>query len=155
MKIRGPALTEMEDAFAESWEASLPLIGPTSVIEPLLFQPFVPAPAPAANAGEGRLAGGGHHAWSAGGAAPGSADRGRRPSHAVDHDAYFAGIPPYIQALRAAAMDGVDVRLLVPGASDISILRPLSQAGYRPLLEAGVRVFEWKGSMLHAKDGRR
>jgi len=50
------------------------------------------------------------------------------------------------------------VRLLVPGASDISILRPLSQAGYRPLLEGGVRVFEWKGSMLHAKtavaDGR-
>ncbi|MGH8328509.1 MAG: phospholipase D-like domain-containing protein, partial [Steroidobacteraceae bacterium] len=33
-----------------------------------------------------------------------------------------------------------------------------SQAGYRPLLEGGVRVFEWKGSMLHAKtavaDGR-
>jgi cardiolipin synthase len=66
-------------------------------------------------------------------------------------DAYFAGIPPYVQALRAAAMDGVDVRLLVPGSSDIPLLRPLSQAGYRPLLEAGVRLFEWKGSMLHAK----
>src|SRR5690606_2201108 len=26
-----------------------------------------------------------------------------------------------------------------------------SQAGFRPLLEAGVRVFEWKGPMLHAK----
>ena len=73
-------------------------------------------------------------------------------------DAYFAGVPPYVQALRAAALDGVDVRLLVPGASDIPALRPLSQAGFRPLLEAGIRVFEWKGSMLHAKtavaDGR-
>jgi cardiolipin synthase len=73
-------------------------------------------------------------------------------------DAYFAGVPPYVQALRAAALDGVDVRLLVPGSSDIPILRPLSQAGFRPLLEAGIRVFEWKGSMLHAKtavaDGR-
>jgi cardiolipin synthase A/B len=66
-------------------------------------------------------------------------------------DAYFAGVPPYVQALRAAAKDRVDVRLLVPGASDIPILRPLSQAGFRPLLEAGIRVFEWKGSMLHAK----
>lgn len=66
-------------------------------------------------------------------------------------DAYFAGIPSYVQALRAAARDGVDVRLLVPGASDIPILRPLTQAGYRPLLESGVRVFEWNGSMLHAK----
>jgi cardiolipin synthase len=68
-------------------------------------------------------------------------------------DAYFAGFAPYVQALRAAALDGVDVRLLVPGASDIPILRPLSHAGFRPLLEAGVRVFEWKGTMLHAKTG--
>lgn len=66
-------------------------------------------------------------------------------------DAYFAGIPSYMQALRAAALDGVDVRLLVPGGSDIPLLRALSRAGYRPLLEAGVRVFEWKGPMMHAK----
>lgn len=48
-------------------------------------------------------------------------------------------------------MDGVDVRLLVPGASDIPLLRAISRAGYQPLLEAGVRVFEWNGPMLHAK----
>jgi cardiolipin synthase len=56
-----------------------------------------------------------------------------------------------VQALRAAVKDGVDVRLLVPGASDIPILQPLSRAGYRSLLQAGVRVFEWNGTMLHAK----
>ncbi len=66
-------------------------------------------------------------------------------------DAYFVGLSPYIQALCAAAQDGVDVRLLVPGASDIPALRPLSRAGYRPLLAGGVRVFEWNGTMLHAK----
>jgi cardiolipin synthase A/B len=66
-------------------------------------------------------------------------------------DAYFVGLTPYVQALCAAARDGVDVRLLIPGASDIPVLSPLSRAGYRPLLESGVRVFEWKGSMLHAK----
>jgi cardiolipin synthase len=73
-------------------------------------------------------------------------------------DAYFAGTPSYVQALRAAARDGVDVRLLVPGGSDLPWLRPVTTAGYRPLLEAGVHVFEWNGSMLHAKtavaDGR-
>jgi cardiolipin synthase len=73
-------------------------------------------------------------------------------------DAYYGGTSPYVQALRAAAGDGVDVRLLVPGESDIPIVRMFSRAGYRPLLEAGVRVFEWNGSMLHAKtavaDGR-
>jgi cardiolipin synthase len=66
-------------------------------------------------------------------------------------DAYYAGTTAYVQALRAAAKDGVDVRLLVPNATDIPILRPLSRAGYRPLLEAGVRIFEWNGTMLHAK----
>jgi cardiolipin synthase A/B len=73
-------------------------------------------------------------------------------------DAYFVGATPYVQALRAAARDGVDVRLLAPGASDVWLVGSLSRAGYRPLLEAGVRVFEWNGSMLHAKtavaDGR-
>jgi len=73
-------------------------------------------------------------------------------------DAYFVGVAPYVQALIAAARDGVDVRLLVPGSSDIPAVGSLSRAGYRPLLEAGVRVFEWNGSMLHAKtavaDGR-
>src|SRR5690348_17571107 len=62
------------------------------------------------------------------------------------------------RGLRAAAKDGVDVRLLVPGVTDIPLLRPLSRAGYRLLLEAGIRVFEWNGTMLHAKtavvDGR-
>jgi len=66
-------------------------------------------------------------------------------------DAYFVATSAYTQALRAAAQDGVDVRLLVPGASDIPAVSPLSRAGYRPLLEAGVRVFEWNGTMLHAK----
>jgi len=66
-------------------------------------------------------------------------------------DAYFVGVAPYVQALVAAARDGVDVRLLVPGTSDVPAVGALSRAGYRPLLEAGVRVFEWNGSMLHAK----
>ena len=66
-------------------------------------------------------------------------------------DAYYAGTSSYVQALRAAARDGVDVRLLVPGATDLPLLRPLTRSGYRPLLEAGVRVFEWNGTMLHAK----
>ena len=66
-------------------------------------------------------------------------------------DAYFVGVAPYVQALRAAAQDGVDVRLLVPGSSDISLLSPITRAGYRPLLEAGVRIFERKTRLLHAK----
>ena len=46
---------------------------------------------------------------------------------------------------------GVDVRLLVPGSSNWPLVGALSKAAYRPLLQAGVRVFEWNGPMLHAK----
>ncbi len=63
-------------------------------------------------------------------------------------DAYFVGASPYVQALVAAADDDVDVRLLVPGGSDLPLLQPLTRAGYRQLLEAGVRIFEWNGSMV-------
>ncbi|HEY6455957.1 MAG TPA: phospholipase D-like domain-containing protein [Steroidobacteraceae bacterium] len=158
VEIRGPALSEIASAFAEVWDASEPLLGSSGTPAPDAFAPFAPPPRPPVAAGNVSL--------RVVATAPGTlavlrldqliAAAARRTLWLTD--AYFAGIPPYIQALRAAALDGVDVRLLVPGASDISILRPLSQAGYRPLLEGGVRVFEWKGSMLHAKtavaDGR-
>lgn len=73
-------------------------------------------------------------------------------------DAYFIATTAYNQALRGAARDGVDVRLLVPHGSDIQWIANLSRTMYRSLLEAGVRVFEWNGPMIHAKtavaDGR-
>jgi cardiolipin synthase len=73
-------------------------------------------------------------------------------------DAYFVGTTSYVEALKAAAQDGVDVRLLVPKASDIPVIRAVSRAGFRGLLEGGVRIFEWNGPMMHAKtsvaDGR-
>src|SRR5687767_5697180 len=30
-------------------------------------------------------------------------------------------------------------------------MQAISRAGYRPLLDGGIRVFEWNGPMLHAK----
>jgi phosphatidylserine/phosphatidylglycerophosphate/cardiolipin synthase-like enzyme len=66
-------------------------------------------------------------------------------------DAYFIGTGPYLEALRRAAHDGVDVRLLLPKSSDVNWTVPVSRSLYRPLLEAGVRIFEWNGTMIHAK----
>jgi phosphatidylserine/phosphatidylglycerophosphate/cardiolipin synthase-like enzyme len=66
-------------------------------------------------------------------------------------DAYFVSTGPYIEALKRAAADGVDVRLLLPQDSDVEWVVPLSRSLYRPLLEAGVRIFEWNGTMMHAK----
>jgi cardiolipin synthase len=66
-------------------------------------------------------------------------------------DAYFIGTGPYLESLKRAARDGVDVRLLLPKSSDVSWTVPISRSLYRPLLEAGVRIFEWNGTMIHAK----
>jgi cardiolipin synthase A/B len=146
IEIRGPAVTDVEAAFAEAWAAAGDALPDTAARE---------APSPAGDVPLRVVA-----------TVPDTAGLFR-----VDQlvaamarntlwltDAYYAGTAAYVEALRAAARDGVDVRLLVPGASDIPLIRPFSRAGYRPLLEAGIRVFEWNGSMIHAKtavaDGR-
>lgn len=66
-------------------------------------------------------------------------------------DAYMVPPPRLFQAFVDAARDGVDIRMLVPGSSDVTLVRNLTRVGYRDLLRAGVRIFEWDGPMLHAK----
>lgn len=73
-------------------------------------------------------------------------------------DAYLMMTSTYMESLRAAARNGVDVRILVPGNSDVQWVANMSRMLYRRLLEGQIRVFEWNGPMLHAKsavvDGR-
>jgi len=66
-------------------------------------------------------------------------------------DAYLVAPPALYAGLVDAAHGGVDVRLLLPGTSDIPIVRGLTRSGYRELLYAGARIFEYRGPMLHAK----
>jgi cardiolipin synthase len=66
-------------------------------------------------------------------------------------DAYLLAPAPLFAALVAAARDGVDVRVLVPGRTDVPAVRAFTRVGYRELLSAGVRIWEWRGPMLHAK----
>ena len=66
-------------------------------------------------------------------------------------DAYFLSVPILTQALMATARDGVDVRVLVPATNDIPWIGAASRSGYRQFLEAGVRIFEYGGPMIHAK----
>jgi cardiolipin synthase A/B len=73
-------------------------------------------------------------------------------------DPYFVAPRTVAEALGAAARDGVDVRILLPAHNNWPLVGRLSRGGYRSLLEAGVRIFEWEGPMIHAKtavvDGR-
>jgi cardiolipin synthase len=66
-------------------------------------------------------------------------------------DAYFLATPILREAIIAAASDGVDVRILLPSTNDVLLVGPLSRYGYRPLLQSGVRLWEYAGPMMHAK----
>lgn len=62
-------------------------------------------------------------------------------------------------ALGAMALQGVEVRLLLPGPkNDKALPYFASRRLYGPLLAAGVRIFEYRETMMHAKglvvDGR-
>src|SRR5262245_25517504 len=146
--IRGPAVVDAAQAFAETWAAAgAPL--PAEEI------PSRRAIAPAGDQALRVVASGPSHPgrprldllWAA---------IARRRLWLAD--AYFVGTWAYLDGLASAARAGVDVRLLVPSGSDIELVAMLSRTQYRPLLEAGVRVFEWNGAMMHAKtavvDGR-
>ena len=66
--------------------------------------------------------------------------------------AYFAPRPAFTEALTDAAQRGVDVRVLVPGPHiDKEFVRQAGRAVYEELLEAGVRIFEFSPTMIHAK----
>jgi cardiolipin synthase len=66
-------------------------------------------------------------------------------------DPYFVAPRPVSEALAAAAKEGVDVRIVLPAHNNWPLVGTLSRAGYRFLLESGVRLFEWQGPMIHAK----
>jgi cardiolipin synthase len=66
-------------------------------------------------------------------------------------NSYFVPDGRVLRALARAARRGVDVRIIVPGQSDVDIVRHASRAVWGPLLRAGVRIFEWDESVLHAK----
>jgi cardiolipin synthase A/B len=67
-------------------------------------------------------------------------------------NSYFAPERSFIDMLAGAAKRGVDVRILTAGArTDVNIVRDAGRAWYGTLLDAGVRIFEWQPSTLHAK----
>jgi cardiolipin synthase len=140
--IWGPAVIDIEEAFADVWAATGEPLPPGEIVAPRSVAPAGTIPlrviaTQPATAGMFRLdqlvaAVARERLWIT--------------------DAYFIGTSPYMQALTAAAQDGVDVRLLMPGSgSDLPIVQNMTRAGYRQLLAAGVRVFEWNGTMIHAK----
>ncbi|CAJ0791683.1 Major cardiolipin synthase ClsA [Ralstonia psammae] len=66
-------------------------------------------------------------------------------------NAYFVPDPQLVKALVEAAKRGVDVRLILPGHSDSASAFYAGRSHYEDLLVAGVKIYERRGALLHAK----
>jgi len=140
LSLAGPCVDDLEEVFAEDW-----CFATGETLELAERQQMPPGDACVA-------------------IVPSGPDQLRNASHL----SYFTGITsarrsvwltsPYfipdeaiLTALVTTALKGVDVRILVPAASDVLLVGPAGRSYYRQLLGVGVRIFEYLPSMLHAK----
>jgi cardiolipin synthase len=141
VRFEGPAVRHLQAAFAAAWvEATGVLVTGRAVVDPL---------------DDGVTAGVLHASPTLGST---TAERffalsiaGARKTLYITN-AYFAPDDNFVEILNAAARRGVDVRVLTGGPrTDVTVVRLAGRASYDRLLTAGVRVYEWQPSTLHAK----
>jgi cardiolipin synthase len=141
VRLRGPLVGVLSDSFERSWQTEARFL-------PRLASPAA-TPAPAGSVPAFVL-----ESPPAGGRRFGSALR-----HAIRRarakvwiaSPYFLPPRSLRRELGRAARRGVDVRVLVPARSDCPFVLWASQRSYASLLRAGIRLFEWTASMMHAK----
>jgi cardiolipin synthase len=66
-------------------------------------------------------------------------------------NAYFFPPPSLHEALVKARARGVDVKILVPGISDVPIVQYAAEAYYRRWMEAGLELWEYQSVVMHSK----
>lgn len=145
MRIEGPAVKQLQQLFLESWDEAG---DPVKVGEG--GDPYFPTPKAAGNT-----------LVTIVGNDSQSDDRSLYGTYltAFKHSthrlwithAYFAPNAELLDALADAARRGVDVRLIVPAFTDSRIVLNATQATFTPLLESGVKIYELKDALLHAK----
>jgi cardiolipin synthase len=65
--------------------------------------------------------------------------------------AYFTPSRRMLQVLENAVLMGVDVKLLLPGKTDVLAAHYAGRAFFTKLLKAGVEIYNYEGEILHAK----
>jgi len=76
---------------------------------------------------------------------------GRARSTLEITDAYMVAPRSVLAAFAAAARRGVAVSILLPGRNNHPLAGAAARRVYQGLLDAGVRIYEWTGVMIHAK----
>lgn len=147
-KVTGPMARSLQTAFVDLWASSSGEL----LIDPEHYPVAAPADAP----GVQRFV---HLTHSPADDVQPLAYFYLLPIFAARESIYFAA-PYYVpdthlqEALVKKAQAGVDVRLLLPGPhTDNLIVRASAQARYQELLEAGVKIYEYQPTFMHAKYG--
>ena len=66
-------------------------------------------------------------------------------------NAYFFPPPSLRDALVKARARGVDVKIIVPGISDVPIVQYAAEAHYGRWMAAGLELWEYQGVVMHSK----
>lgn len=142
LQLQGPVVAEFQKLFIVTWEAQK---GP-----PLAVKNYFPPPE---RAGQQVVRAIGSspdepysHIYATLLSAIGSAETSVRITNA-----YFAPDPQLLAALKAAAARGVDVTLILPSKTDSWLVFHAGRRYYEQLLQAGVKIFQRRGVILHSK----
>jgi cardiolipin synthase A/B len=141
VRIEGPVVAQFEHYFLETWHAQKgPPIGPPPAALPaqpggLLVQAIDGAP----DNGQPLI----YRTLIA------AIALARTSVHLTT--GYFVPTPDLRRVLKDAARRGVDVEVIVPSRSDSDTAVAAGREKYEDLLEAGVKLYEFRGRVLHAK----
>jgi cardiolipin synthase len=146
VRLEGPAAVELEKVFLDTWRRSR---GPA--IDLARYRRPFPMSAAAPEASKVRIVCNTflrerkdiRRAYV-------TAIQGARRQIHLTH-AYFLPPVKVLRALQHSARRGVEVSVILAATTDVPLVRMAARAIYGRLLRAGVRVFEWRGRVLHAK----
>jgi cardiolipin synthase len=146
-RLTGDVVRELASVFAEGWERAggAPIPGVPPVTREI-SQASLPVEQPGVLILDGRPGRGQPESIAVLSALVGAARR-----RLWITTPYFAPPDGGLYMLEDAAQRGVDVRLLLPGRTDVPMLRHAAHGAYTRLLRGGVRVFEYTPCILHAK----
>ncbi|MES2569909.1 MAG: phospholipase D-like domain-containing protein [Verrucomicrobiota bacterium] len=142
-RVEGPVVAQMQAAFHTNW---FKFNG-----EVLLGPGYFPALPPVGGARAGVFYSAPQRGRYSVGLMYHLAIAGARKSLLIEN-AYFVPDEALTEALCAAARRGVKVRIIMPGRHiDLSLVRLASRKRWPRLREAGVELYEFRGTMLHSK----
>ncbi|HUG23344.1 cardiolipin synthase [Piscinibacter sp.] len=142
LHIEGPVVAEFQKLFMDTWAKQKG--------EALPPRNFFPLPAPSGKEVVRAIGGAPDEPFSAIYATFISAINSAE-TEVLLTNAYFAPDPQLRTALKDAVRRGVDVRLILPSATDSALIFHVGRSYYDELLRAGVKIYERREVLLHSK----